>query len=110
MKTLPPYARATLSSLIRVMPIPEWRQRRLAEQIHAAFPPTESNAICATKMQLGYRMILDLRSAYTEWEAYYLGDYDTSVIRSITRLIKPGSTVLDVGANIGFWTVPLAKA
>lgn len=110
MLPLPRYARAALSSAIRVMPIPLWRQRRLAEQIHTAFPPTEDTAICTTKMQLGYRMILDLRSVYTEWETYYSGDYDTSVIRSITKLVKPGSIVLDVGANIGFWTVPLAQA
>lgn len=54
-------------------------------------------------------MAVDLR-AQTEFLAYYTGEYDTRTIRNILRLIEPHWVILDVGANIGFWTVPLARA
>lgn len=59
-------------------------------------------------MRLGHKMLVDLRSD-TEFHAYYLGDFDTRAIGSALRLIRPDSTVLDVGANIGFWSIPLAN-
>lgn len=59
-------------------------------------------------MRLGYEMMVDLRSG-TEFRTYYLGDFDTDEIRSALRLIEKESIVLDVGANIGFWSVPLAR-
>jgi FkbM family methyltransferase len=60
-------------------------------------------------MRLGYEMMVDLR-AETEFLAYYTGEYDTRNIRSALRLVQPHWTILDVGANIGFWSVPLAHA
>jgi FkbM family methyltransferase len=60
-------------------------------------------------MRLGHRMIVDLR-AYTECASFYTHDYDTDEIRSILRLFRSEWVVLDVGANVGFWTVPMAKA
>jgi FkbM family methyltransferase len=59
-------------------------------------------------MRLGHEMLVDLRSE-SEFHAYYLGDFDTKAIRGALRLIRPDSTVLDVGANIGFWSIPLAS-
>jgi FkbM family methyltransferase len=59
-------------------------------------------------MRLGHEMLVDLRSS-TEFYAYYLGDFDTDAIRSALRLIQPDSTILDVGANIGFWSIPMAR-
>jgi len=58
-------------------------------------------------MRLGHKMLVDPRSA-TEFAAYYTGDYDTAAIRSVMRLLNPDSIVIDVGANIGFWSIPLA--
>jgi FkbM family methyltransferase len=60
-------------------------------------------------MRLGYEMLVDLRSE-TEFLAYYTGEYDTQTIRRVLRLVQPHWVILDVGANIGFWTVPLACA
>jgi FkbM family methyltransferase len=60
-------------------------------------------------MKLGYEMTVDLRSQ-TQFLAYYTGEYDSQNIRSVLRLVEPHWTLLDVGANIGFWSVPLASA
>jgi FkbM family methyltransferase len=55
-------------------------------------------------------MKVDLRSI-TEWWSFYSGEYDElELLPSISRFLKHDSTILDVGANIGFWTVPLARA
>ena len=54
-------------------------------------------------------MLLDLRSG-TELSAFYTGDYETKAIESVLKLISPSSIVLDVGANVGFWTIPLARS
>lgn len=61
------------------------------------------------RMRLGYTMQVDLRSA-SEWYAYYSGSYDTRLISSLQRLLcRRGAIAVDAGANIGFWTVPLAQ-
>lgn len=60
-------------------------------------------------MRLGHRMIVDLR-AYTEYASFYTHDFDTEEIRSVLRLFSPEWVILDVGANVGFWAIPMAKA
>ena len=60
-------------------------------------------------MRLGHRMIVDLR-AYTEYASFYTHDFDTEEIRSVLRMFTPEWVILDVGANVGFWTIPMAKA
>ncbi len=38
------------------------------------------------------------------------GEYDEGKIALLAALIRPGATFVDLGANIGFYTVPLAVA
>ena len=83
-----------------------WHVARLVNKRFAPVSPTLCTAW--TRMRLGHEMLVDLRSS-TEFHAYYLGDFDTEAIRTALRLIPPDSTVLDVGANIGFWSIPLAN-
>jgi FkbM family methyltransferase len=70
-------------------------------------PRAESECIVETEMHLGYRMVVDLRTL-TESPAVYTHDYNNQEIRSCLRLLQADSVILDVGANIGFWTVPMA--
>lgn len=53
------------------------------------------------------RFIIDLRTR-TESVPGYLGSYDSDTNILIKKLVKPGWIALDVGANIGFISVPLA--
>jgi hypothetical protein len=48
-------------------------------------------------------MLIDLRSE-TEAAAYYTGDYETGLIEAVLKLMRSDWTVLDVGANVGFWS------
>ncbi len=40
---------------------------------------------------------------------YYLGEYEPSITRVISRIVKPGDICLDVGANIGWYSTLLQK-
>lgn len=57
----------------------------------------------------GVRWRLDLREGI-DFSIYLLGSFEPSVVRSYKRLVRPGSVVLDVGANVGAHTMPLAQA
>jgi FkbM family methyltransferase len=66
------------------------------------FSPT-----CTVTMRIGHRMILDRRSGTERW-AFYSGSYDDSVIRRIAALLPEGQAFLDIGANVGFFTLGVA--
>jgi FkbM family methyltransferase len=65
--------------------------------------------VVTARMRLGHRLRLDLRSG-SEWFSYYTREFDDRRIAAARRLLHaPGSVAVDAGANIGLWTVPLAR-
>ncbi len=52
---------------------------------------------------------LDLRQGI-DLSIYLFGSFEPSVVKAYGRVVHPGSTVVDVGANIGAHTLPLARA
>jgi FkbM family methyltransferase len=56
----------------------------------------------------GGRLLVSLRD-YVGRAAFYVGDLDRKVSAVIDRFVRPGDTVLDIGANIGLVTLRLAK-
>lgn len=62
--------------------------------------------IVTVQMRSGFSMRIDLRSS-VENLSFWLGEYDGKVIQKLTKYLKTGGTVLDAGANIGFYSVPL---
>jgi FkbM family methyltransferase len=55
------------------------------------------------------RFALDTRCGIDRW-IYYLGTYERADTRLMLRMLRPGWVVLDVGANIGWYTLMAAKA
>src|SRR4030095_4914874 len=41
--------------------------------------------------------------------ALYLGIFETDSVSVVRRLLEPGAVVLDIGANIGAHTLPMAR-
>lgn len=55
----------------------------------------------------GIRWQLDLREGI-DLAIYLFGCFEYETVRAYRRLLKPGDTVLDIGANIGAHALPLA--
>jgi FkbM family methyltransferase len=51
---------------------------------------------------------IDTRS-YIEWSIFCFGAYDRATVELLTTLVHPGYVVIDVGANVGVVTLPLAR-
>ena len=51
---------------------------------------------------------IDTRS-YMEWFIYMYGWYEEPSVKLLQMIAHPGSIVFDVGANIGSYTLPLAR-
>ena len=50
------------------------------------------------------------RGSRMTWSVAATGHWDRHVIEMLTHYIEPGTLVLDVGASLGLWTLPLAWA
>jgi FkbM family methyltransferase len=57
----------------------------------------------------GVNWSLDLREGI-DLSIWLLGAFEVATVRAYERLVAPGNTVLDIGANIGAHTLPLARA
>jgi len=48
-------------------------------------------------------------NSYFEWLIYMKGCYDFGITRLLPRLLRPGSYAVDVGANVGAYTLLMAE-
>jgi FkbM family methyltransferase len=56
----------------------------------------------------GHRLVSPRRN-FTSMAVAVLGERDPDIMRLLRRRLRPGDTVFDVGANIGTYTLPLAR-
>lgn len=64
--------------------------------------------VLPVRMKDGSMLRLDLGSP-TERPSVWTGRYEPALLASLLDLVRQGWHVLDVGANIGFYTVPLGR-
>ena len=101
--------RRCMPMLWRHLPRAVRTRSRWAAPFNAGALRVGARPLAQTRMRTGHRMLLDLRSG-SEWFAFYTGEFDDSRIAAAQRLLtEPGSVAIDAGANIGFWSVPLAR-
>jgi FkbM family methyltransferase len=67
--------------------------------------PSESQIFQLAAPLEGHKMRLEWRSS----KAFVFGTYEREVISALQRIVKPGWTVFDIGAHIGYFTLLLAK-
>jgi FkbM family methyltransferase len=97
-------AMGTLKGYSRIAPT-ERGGYRLARLARAFVPESQRNGIFQTPD--GLRLNLDLRT-YPD-VAMAVGLYELDTARLIHRLLKPNSSFVDVGANLGYFTLLAAK-
>lgn len=56
----------------------------------------------------GIRWKLDLREGI-DFSLFLLGQFEPATVRAYKALVRPGQVVLDIGANVGAHTLPLAR-
>jgi FkbM family methyltransferase len=89
------------SALYRLGPLTRLTRRAL----NRAAPLGISETVVAAGPLAGARLLLDLQSEKDLW----LGTYEPQLLAAIEDLARPGMTAFDVGANIGYITVLLAR-
>jgi FkbM family methyltransferase len=62
----------------------------------------------ATVQRGGLRWQLDLQEGI-DFSIYLLGAFEPSTVRAYSRVVSPGATILDIGANVGAHTLFLAR-
>jgi FkbM family methyltransferase len=45
----------------------------------------------------------------TGWDAYVLGAHEQTVFRDLQRIVRPGMTVYDIGANVGLYSAHFSR-
>jgi FkbM family methyltransferase len=82
---------------------------RYVEPLNKAALAAGADPLVTVRMRLGHVLRLDLRSG-TEWFSYYSREFDDRRVATARRLLRaPGAVAVDAGANIGLWSVPLAR-
>lgn len=90
---------------------PTRKTRKLYERVHRwmMMKPGRVTPIVTAPLNDQTRLRLDLRSG-TEYRAYFEGCYDDYFIRTISSLLNADDLFVDVGANIGFYTVAIGAS
>ncbi len=70
-----------------------------------AAPEGRAVVVVAAGIAAGVRLRLDLKTE----KYYWLGTHEVAVQQALTRKAKPGMTVYDVGAHLGFFALGLAR-
>ncbi len=68
-------------------------------------PALESAETLTTQLR-GYPLRIRYRpSTYMGWFIYYRGIYEEGLVHALTHLLRPGMGFVDVGANIGMYSI-----
>ncbi len=71
----------------------------------APVPPSKEVVVLSS----GIRMELELNE-YVQSQLYLFGNFEPATVKVLKRLLKSGDTVLDIGANVGYIALEMAKS
>ncbi|MBK8499282.1 MAG: FkbM family methyltransferase [Flavobacteriales bacterium] len=86
--------------------MPRWTTARVPLPGWCALERFEAQQRFAARSGINYA--LDLRE-YVQRNLFLHGDYERNTMRHVRRLIRPGDTVVDIGGNIGFYALEMAR-
>ncbi len=82
-----------------------WLAGSLRRIMNRSLPPGLTEVKITAGAAKGMRMHLDLQQE----KDYWLGTYEPNLQRTILEIVQPGWVVYDVGANVGYITLMLAR-
>lgn len=82
-----------------------WLSGIVRRGLNRAAPHGMTQVIVAGGALAGCRLALDMQSE----KDYWLGTYEPQLQSTLREYVNPGMTVYDIGANIGYITILLAK-
>src|SRR5262245_5586246 len=89
--------------------LPQFRGKgRAALRIGSFLTARGADPIVYCKMVAGHRLRLYFRVQF-QCRTYFTGEYDEAKVSTLSSFLRRNGVALDVGANIGFYTVPLAR-
>ena len=91
----------------RTLPYDVRGRGRLASTLTSLLLKCGAEPIVHCDMAAGHRLRLDCRVSGHCW-TFFSGKYDDEKRSALLSFLRPTSIALDVGANIGFYTVPMA--
>lgn len=77
----------------------------LAHNLLNRLPQSESKVFACYGALEGYRMSVD----WSRYRSFVYGTWEPNVIRAVTETVKPGMTIIDIGAHIGYYSLLFAK-
>lgn len=101
------YTKSSVADVIRTLPLPARAKWRYASAFTRTLEFDNPHVVIA-HMRDGFRMSLNLAESY-ERIMYYSGVYAPWLAHVFKRILQPGDTVIDGGANIGFFSLLSAK-
>jgi FkbM family methyltransferase len=108
-----PESRAIVSEKLKgpVRSVPDLRRDLILSDEFAGknpdLAPFPFGSVVIKELDCGLRLYVDLSDAAIG-SPIVRGEYEPELIRLLPALIEPGGTVLDVGANIGYFTMNMA--
>lgn len=99
---------STLSMYLRRFPWESGRWRFIPFALHQCRRAYTTSTDRVVRTRHGFRMQVDV----ADWlgrHVYVTGEYEPSTTCVVKALLQPGGTFLDIGANIGYFTLLAAK-
>ena len=83
-------------------------QMSMLRRIHNSGSIYLGGHVAMTFLTNGYRAFVDTRSLDVGVHLLHGGSWETNYTEAFKRMLRPGATVVDVGANIGWYTLVAA--
>ena len=99
---------STARRVTQMLPLPGRVVRRLLDSCDGAIAYPPDPVTLQLRDGVSRIQIRDCRE-YIQRNIYFLGYYEVRETRMVSRLLRPGDTFVDVGANIGWYTLLAAN-
>jgi FkbM family methyltransferase len=106
MSPLQEYTELTLSRILRLLPL--FPGKMMIAKVVQAMAPAEAYDQVRLSQSTRFRMLLHPANSVDFWLRYN-GIWEPELTTLVMRILRGGATVVDVGANIGYYTCLFSK-